>query len=88
MTDETITVRVTASGQTLEVVVLNRRAEWIQVVLGQGLHSVRCELTPNRSGRAYVGNAMGREIVYERSREQVQADLDRLNPFIRGSRGR
>ncbi|MEP6658234.1 MAG: hypothetical protein ABJC33_13420 [Betaproteobacteria bacterium] len=88
MTDETITVRVTASGQTLEVVVLNKRAEWIQVVLGQGVHSVRCELTPNRSGRAYVGNAMGREIVYERSREQVQADLDRLNPFIRGSRGR
>lgn len=86
--DETITVRVTASGQTLEVVVLNKRAEWIQVVLGQGVHSVRCELTPNRSGRAYVGNAMGREIVYERSREQVQADLDRLNPFIRGSRGR
>jgi hypothetical protein len=23
---------------------------------------------------------MGREIVYERSREQVQADIDRLNP--------
>lgn len=86
--DEKIKVRVTESGQTLEVVVLSKRAEWIQVVLGEGLHSVRCELTPNRSGRAYVGNAMGREIVYERSREQVQADLDRINPVIRGSRGR
>jgi hypothetical protein len=26
---------------------------------------------------------MGREIVYERSREQVQADIDRLNPHVR-----
>jgi hypothetical protein len=29
---------------------------------------------------AYSGSVMGREIVYERSREQVQADIDRLNP--------
>jgi len=28
---------------------------------------------------------MGREIVYERSREAVQADLDRLNPALRQS---
>jgi hypothetical protein len=28
---------------------------------------------------------MGREIVYERSREQVQADIDRLNPSMRPS---
>jgi hypothetical protein len=28
---------------------------------------------------------MGRELVYERSREQVQADIDRLNPYVRGS---
>jgi hypothetical protein len=26
---------------------------------------------------------MGREIVYERSRAQVQADIDRLNPGVR-----
>jgi hypothetical protein len=26
---------------------------------------------------------MGREIVYERSREQVKADIDRLNPNLR-----
>ena len=30
--------------------------------------------------------AMGREIVYERSREQVQADLDRLDPRLKKSR--
>ena len=88
MDNEKITVRVTASGQTLDVVVLNKRAEWIQVVLGEGIHNVKCELTPTRNGRAYVGNAMGREIVYERSREQVQADIDRLNPTIRSPRRR
>jgi hypothetical protein len=26
---------------------------------------------------------MGREIVYERSQQQVQADIDRLNPTMR-----
>jgi len=82
MGDERITVRVTESGQTLEVVVLSKRAERIQVVLGEGVHSVRCELTPTRTGQAYVGSVMGREIVYERSREQVQADIDRLNPAV------
>jgi hypothetical protein len=30
----------------------------------------------------------GRELVYERSREQVQADIDRLNPNVRGPRRR
>jgi hypothetical protein len=88
MDNEKIRVRVTASGQTLDVVVLNKRAERIQVVLGEGIHNVKCELTPTRNGLAYVGNAMGREIVYERSREQVQADIDRLNPMIRNPRRR
>jgi hypothetical protein len=88
MNDERIKVRVTGTGQTLDVVVLNKRAEWIEVVLGEGVHSVRCALTPTRNGLAYAGNAMGREIVYERSREQVQADLDRLNPALRKPRRR
>jgi hypothetical protein len=77
MQTEKIKVRATASGQTLEVVVLSKRLDSIQVVLGEGVHSVRCDLTPSRSGAAYVGNAMGREIVYERSREDVKADLAR-----------
>jgi len=34
-------------------------------------------LTPTRNGSAYVGNVMGREIVYERGREEVKADLVR-----------
>jgi hypothetical protein len=85
MNDEKIKVRITENGQTLDVVVLNKRAERIEVVLGEGPHSVRCALTPTRTGKAYAGSAMGREIVYERSREQVQADIDRLNPTVRKS---
>ena len=75
MNDEKITVRVTSSGQTLEVVVLDKRLDVIQIVLGEGVHNVRCDLVPTRNGSAYVGNAKGREIVYERSREDVKADL-------------
>ena len=83
MNDEKIKVRITESGQTLDVVVLNKRAERIEVVLGEGTHSVRCALTPTRTGQAYAGSALGREIVYERSRGQVQADIDRLNPNVK-----
>ena len=85
MNDEKITLRVTESGRTMEVVVLNKRAERIEVVLGEGVHSVRCQLTPTRNALAYVGSAMGREIVYERSRAQVQADIDRINPTLHKS---
>jgi hypothetical protein len=61
------------------VVVLNKRVEAIEVVLGQGPHSVRCTLTPTRNALAYAGSAMGREIVYERSRAQVKAEIERVN---------
>lgn len=85
MNTEKIEVRVTQTGQTMELVVLNKRPERIEVVLGEGIHSVRCELSPTRNGRAYAGTVMGREIVYERGREQVQADIDRVNPVMRKS---
>lgn len=88
MNDEKIKVRVTESGQTLELIVMSKRAERIQVVLGEGVHNVRCDLTPTRNGLAYAGSVMGREIVYERSRERVQADIDRLNPTLRKPRPR
>jgi DUF2075 family protein len=84
MNDERIKIK-TENGQILEVVVLNKRAESIQVVLGEGVHSVKASLSPTRNGMAYVGSVMGREIVYERSRDQVQADIDRLNPMLRQS---
>jgi len=85
MNDEKIKVK-SENGQVLEVVVLNKTANRIEVVLGQGVHSVRCALTPTRNDMAYVGSVMGREIVYERSREQVQADIDRLDPRLKKSR--
>ena len=82
MNDEKIKVRVTETRQFMEVVVLTKRPDRIEVVLGEGVHSVKCALTPTRTGQAYVGSVMGREIVYERSREQVQADVDKLNPAV------
>ena len=85
MLTEKIKLRVTESGQTMEVVVYSKRASQIQVVIGEGIHSVKCDLAPTRNGMAYAGSVMGREIVYERSREQVQADIDRLNPALRES---
>jgi hypothetical protein len=72
---ERIKVRLTNTRQEVEVTVFSKRAEAIEVVIGEGVHSVRCTLTPTRNGLAYAGNAMGREIVYERSRAQVEAEL-------------
>jgi hypothetical protein len=83
MNTEKIKVRVTETGQMMEVVVLNKRSEAIEVVLGTGVHSVRCQLTPTRLRSAFAGSVMGREIVYERTPDQVKADIDRLNPRVR-----
>lgn len=80
MEAEKIKVRVTETRQLMEVVVFSKRATSIEVVIGAGVHSVKCTLTPTRNGLAYAGSVMGREIVYERSQEQVQADIERLNP--------
>ena len=86
MQTEKIRVRVTETGQVVDVVVFSKRAEVIEVVLGEGVHNMKCSLTPTRNGLAYSGSVMGREIVYERSRQQVQADLDRDNPRLKKSR--
>ena len=83
MITEKITVRVTETRQTLTVVVFSKRADMIEVVIGEGIHNVKCALTPTRNALAYVGSVMGREIVYERSREQVKADIEKLNPVMR-----
>jgi len=74
---EKIKVRVTSTGQQVEVGVFSMRPQAIEVVIGEGIHSVRCTLSPTRTGLAYAGSAMGREIVYERSRAQVEADCKR-----------
>ena len=87
MNIEKIQVRLTETGQTLDVVVFSKRPERIEIVIGEGVHNVRGDLTPTRNGLAYAGSVRGREIVYERSRQQVQADIDRLNPNLkRGNR--
>ena len=75
---EKIKVRM-ENGQELEVVVLNKRPERITVVIGEGVHNVKCDLSPTRNALAYAGSIMGREIIYERSRKQVEDDLDRLS---------
>ena len=86
MADEKIQVRVTATGQTLDVVVFSKRLDAITVVLGEGVHNMKCELSPTRNQLAYAGTIAGREIVYERSCAQVQADIDRVNPALKKSR--
>jgi hypothetical protein len=88
MHNEKIKLRVTETGQLIEAVVFSKRAEAIEVVIGEGIHNVKCQLAPTRNEMGYAGRVMGREVVYERSRAQVQADLDRDNPALKKPRGR
>ena len=76
MDNEKIKVQVD-SEQILEVVVSNKQVEAIWIVLGEGVHNTKCKLTPTRNKLAYAGNIMGREIIFERSVEQVQEEIDR-----------
>lgn len=88
MNDEKIKVRVTESGQVMDVVVFSKRADRIEVVIGEGTHNLKCELTPTRNGLAYSGKVMGREIIYERSRDDVQAEIDKQRLAITNPRRR
>ncbi len=67
----------TESGQTLEVVVTNFSATAIWVLIGEGPHSSKCKLEPTRNGLAYAGSVMGREIIYQRSVQDVKEELAR-----------
>ena len=73
------------NGRAMDVIVFSKRATLIEVVLGEGVHSVKCEMKPTRNGSAFVGNVMGREIVYERSAIEVQGDIDRASLDVRNS---
>jgi len=88
MSEQIIQVRVTETDQLMDVVVYSKRLDKIEVVLGSGVHSVKCELIPTPNGTAYAGSAMGREIVYERNSEQVKDDLELENHDYRDSRRR
>ena len=74
MDNEKLVVRM-ENGKTLEVVVLTKNVDAIWVVLGEGLHNVKCKLTPTNNGLAYAGSVMGREIIYARSVKQIKEDL-------------
>jgi len=65
------------TGQIIEAVVLSKHADRIEVVIGE---SVRCVLTPTRNMLSYVGNVRGRELIYDRSRADVQAEIAKRDP--------
>jgi len=88
MQTEKIKVRITESGQVIEVVVYSKRADMIEVVIGEGVHNMKCSLTPTRNGLAYAGSVRGRELVYERSRKDVEAELNMVNQAYNKSRPR
>jgi copper homeostasis protein CutC len=88
MSEQKIKVRVTETDAIMQVLVYSKNVDKIEVMLGEGIHSVKCELLPTENGIAYVGTVMGREVVYERSREQVQADIELENHDYRDSRRR
>ncbi|MGE5089241.1 MAG: hypothetical protein ACM3QY_08960 [Candidatus Levyibacteriota bacterium] len=50
MNDEKIQVRVIATGQTLDVVMINKRLDVIAAVLGERTYNVRCDLMQTRNG--------------------------------------
>jgi hypothetical protein len=87
MQDERIKLR-TENGQLVEAAVFSKRADAIEVVIGEGVHNMKCTLTPTRNGLAYSGTIRGRELVYERSRRQVEAELAVLNQAYNRSRPR
>lgn len=88
MNEQKIEVRVTETDKMMQVVVFSKRSDRVEVVLGEGVHSVKCELLPTANGLAYAGSVMGREVVYERSRKQVEADVELENHDYRDSRRR
>lgn len=88
MQTEKIKLRITESGQVIEVVVFSKRADAIEVVIGEGIHNMKCTLTPTRNALAYAGSIRGRELVYERSRQQVEAELNLVNQAYNKSRPR
>ena len=83
MDNEKIKVRVTETDQIIEVVVYSKTQNQIEIIIGEGIHSTKCKLAPVDTGLGYAGNVMGREIIYERSRAQVQADIDKTLPPTR-----
>lgn len=85
--DERIKVK-TETGQVLEVAVFSKRVDAIEIVIGEGVHNMKCTLTPTRNGLAYAGSVRGRELVYEKSRKQVEGELETIKQAYNKSRPR
>ena len=88
MQNEKIKVRITDTGVVVEVVIFSKRAGAIEVVVGEGVHNMKCTLTPTRNGLAYAGSLRGRELVYERSVKDVESELNLINQAYNKSRPR
>jgi DUF2075 family protein len=73
------------NGNLMDVTVFSKRANLIEVVIGEGVYSVKCELKPTKNGSAYVGSIMGREIIYDKSAADIQEDLNKANLDKRNS---
>ena len=86
MQNEMITVTNTDSGKEMEVLVYSKKVNLITIVIGEGVHSVQCDLTPTKYQNSYAGSVMGREMIYHKSVEEVQAELDQDNPALKKSR--
>lgn len=86
MNDEKITVVATESGQSMQVVVFSKATNLIKVIVGEGVHSVTCDLIPTSNGLAYAGSVMGRELVYKKAPEEVQAELGKPKSALGRSR--
>jgi len=74
MTSDNIKVK-SESGKSIDVVVTEMTPQAIWIAIGEGIHNVKCKLVPTDNGRAYVGSVMGREVIYERSVEEIKKDL-------------
>ncbi len=86
MQNETIKVTNTESGMEMDVVVFSKRADQITIIIGEGVHSVQCDLMPTKYKNSYAGSVLGREMIYHRSVEDVQAELNSADPHMKKSR--
>ena len=77
---ETIALRTKDGYHAIDAQVLSKQADRIHIMLNEGAHSVFCELKPTPDALAYVGTSLGREVIYERSRAQVEADVAQSGP--------
>jgi len=74
MANDKISVK-TEAGKKIDVVITEKTVDAIWVAIGEGIHNVKCKMVPTPNGTAYAGSVMGREIVYERSVDEIKKEL-------------